>query len=173
MNILFKGGYACTLQLAMKNKVLGFQFISCFFRVTNLSAILLLYCDAFFFFFASPWQGEPTASGVSGFFFFSYFSAGLSGNGVHSLASSLMLASSQHCISFNINISWFLLLWQVNIYYVIFIKHCCMYMILSWLRLGSGGPCLYVFSQTKVQGSKNGKTKKKVLGFLCPHNPVT
>ena len=41
------------------------QSISCFFRVTNLSAILLLYCDAFF---ASPWQWEPT--GVSGFFLF-------------------------------------------------------------------------------------------------------
>ena len=38
-------------------------------------------------------------------------------------------------------------------------------MILSWLRLGSGGPCLYVFffstHQTKVQGNKNGKTKTK------------
>ena len=33
------------------------QFISCFFRVTNLSAMLFLYCDAFF---ASPWQWEPT-----------------------------------------------------------------------------------------------------------------
>ena len=31
------------------------------------------------------------------------------------------------------------------LYFAIFIKHCYMYMILSWLRLGSGGPCLYVF----------------------------
>ena len=63
------------------------------FRVTNLSALLLpvtvLYCDAFF---ASPWQWEPT--GVCVFFFFSYFSAGLSGNDVHSLASSFILAFS-------------------------------------------------------------------------------
>ena len=44
------------------------QFISGFFRVTNLSALLLLHCDAFF---ASPWQWEPT--GVSVFFFFFFF----------------------------------------------------------------------------------------------------
>ena len=67
------------------------------FRVTNLSALLLPYFTVmlFFFFFASPWQWEPT--GVSGFFFFfffSYFSAGLSGNDVHSLASSFILAFS-------------------------------------------------------------------------------
>ena len=43
------------------------QFISCFFRVTNLSALLLLYCDAFF---ASPWQWEPT--GVSVLFCFCF-----------------------------------------------------------------------------------------------------
>ena len=97
-----------------------------------------------------------------------HFSAGLSGNGVHSLASSFILAFSHHCISFNINITWFLLLWQVNIYYVIFTKHCCMYMILSWLRLGSGGPCLYVFfphpnrpkyREIKMEKQKQNKNK--------------
>ena len=74
------------------------QFISCLFRVTNLSALpLLLYCDAFF---ASLWQWEPTGVSVSVFifilfyFFFSFFSAGLSGNDVHSLPSSFILAFS-------------------------------------------------------------------------------
>ena len=117
------------------------QFISCFFRVTNLSAVLLLYCGAFFFFFCFSMAVGTNLC----FCFFPYFSAGLLGNGVHSLASSFILAFSQHCISFNINISWFLLLWQVNIYYVIFTKNYCMYMKLSWLRLGCGGPCPYVF----------------------------
>ena len=60
------------------------------FRVTNLSALLLPYFTVmlfFFFFFASPWQWEPTGVSVFFFVFFSYFSAGLSGNDVHSLAS--------------------------------------------------------------------------------------
>ena len=62
------------------------------FRVANLSALLLPYFTVMLFFFASPWQWEPT--GVSVFFFFSYFSAGLFGNDVHSLASSFILAFS-------------------------------------------------------------------------------
>ena len=64
-------------------------------------------------FFASPWQGEPTD--VSVWFFFPYFSAGFSENGVHSLASSFFLGFSQHWLSFNRNISWLQLLWQVSI----------------------------------------------------------
>ena len=86
------------------------------FRVTNLSALLLPYFTVMLFFFASPWQWEPTGVSVFCFFvfflfFFSYFSAGLFGNDVHSLASSFILAFfpySQYCFSININISWFL-----------------------------------------------------------------
>ena len=140
------------------------------FRVTNLSALLLpvLYCDAFFFFFASPWQWEPT--GVSVFFFFFFPISVLVFLGMMSIPllphSSWLFPISQHCFSFNINISWFLLLWQVNIYYAIFPKHCCMYMILSWLRLGSCGPCLYVFfhpTRPEHREIKMEKQKKKCL----------
>ena len=134
------------------------QFISCFFRVSNnLSALLLPYFTVmlFFFFFFFFLLLHGTAVGTNWCFWFLFcfvlfflfqcwsfwewcpFPCFLIHLGFFPI--------SQHCISFNINISWFLLLWQVNIYYVIFTKHCCMYMILSWLRLGSGGPCLYVF----------------------------
>ena len=53
------------------------------------------------------------------FFFVPYFSAGLSGNGVHSLASPFFLAFSQHCLSFNRNISWFQLLCMAGQHYFI------------------------------------------------------
>ena len=113
------------------------------FRVTNLSALLLPYFTVMLFLLLHG-SGNQL---VFVFFFFLFqcwsfwewcpFPCFLIHLGFFPI--------SQHCFSININISWFLLLWQVNIYYVILTKHCCMYMILSWLRLGSGGPCLYVF----------------------------
>ena len=139
----------------------------------------------FFFFFASPWQWEPT--GVSVLFFLFVFVFPISVLvfvGMMSIPllphSSWLFPISQHCILFNINISWFLLLWQVNIYYVIFTKHCCMYMILSWLRLGSAGPCLYVFffhptrpkyREIKMEKQNKSKTKKQKQKNkkLCSH----
>ena len=68
------------------------QFISCFFRVTNLSALLLLYCDAFFFFFFFCFSMTVGTNWC--FCFFPYFSAGFSWNDVHSLTSSFFLGFS-------------------------------------------------------------------------------
>ena len=117
------------------------------FRVTNLSALLLPYFTVMLFFCFSMAVGTNWC--FCFFFFFFFPISVLVFLGTMSIPllphSSWLFPISQHCFSFNINISWFLLLWQVNIYYAIFTKHCCMYMILKWLRLGSGGPCLYVF----------------------------
>ena len=131
------------------------------FRVTNLSALLLPYFTVMLFFLLLHGSGNQLV------FFFSYFSAGLSGNDVHSLASSFILAFS-HFPALFFNQHKYLLVpaaMQVNIYYVIFTKHCCMYMILSWLRLGSGGPCLYVFffhpTRPKHREIKMEKQKQK------------
>ena len=150
------------------------------FRVTNLSALLLPYFTVmlfFFFFFFLLLHG----SGNQLVFLFFFFPISvLVFLGMMSIPllphSSWLFPICQHCFSFNINISWFLLLWQVNIYYAIFTKHCCMYMILSWLRLGSGGPCLHVFffhptrpkhREIKMKKKKK-KKKKKVPNSVLP-----
>ena len=116
------------------------------FRVTNLSALLLPYFTMMRFLLL---HGSGNQIVFLFFFFFFFPILVLVFLGMMSIPllphSSWLFPISQHCFSININISWFLLLWQDNIYYVIFTKHCCMYMILSWLRLGSGGPCLYGF----------------------------
>ena len=112
------------------------------FRVTNLSALLLLYCDAFFF--ASPWQWESTGVSV---FSPPYFSAGLSGNDVHSLASSFILAFSHFPALYFIQHKYLLVPTVMASQHLL----CHLYKALlyvhdmSWLRLGAGGPCLYVF----------------------------
>ena len=60
------------------------------FRLTNLSALLLPYFTVMLFFLLLHGSGNQLVF----LFFFPYFSAGLSGNDVHSLASSFILAFS-------------------------------------------------------------------------------
>ena len=104
------------------------------FRVTNLSALLLPYFTVmlFFFFFFCFSMAVGTNWCFWFFLFFFFPISVLVFLGMMSIPllphSSWLFPISQHCFSFNINISWFLLLWQVNIYYAIFTKHCCMYM---------------------------------------------
>ena len=62
------------------------------FRVTNLSALLLLYFNVMLFLLLHGSGNQLVFVFFFFFFFFSYFSAGLSGNDVHSLASSFILA---------------------------------------------------------------------------------
>ena len=137
------------------------------FRVTNLSALLLLYFTVMLLFLLLHGGGNQLVFLFLFFFFFFFFFpiSVLVFLGMMSIPllphSSWLFPISQHCFSFNINISWFLLLWQVNIYYAIFTKHCCMYMILSWLRLGSGGPCLYVFFHPTTPKHREINMEKK------------
>ena len=137
------------------------------FRVTNLSALLLRYCTVMLFFFCfSMAVGTNWCFCFFFFFFFlSYFSAGLSGNDVHSLASSFILAFSHFPALFFIQHKYLLVpAAMASQHLLCHLYKALLYMILSWLRLGTGGPCLYVFfhpTRPKHREIKMEKQKKK------------
>ena len=110
-------------------------------------------------------------------FFVPYFSAGLSGKGVHSLASSFILAFFQHCLSFNRNISWFQLLWQVNITFFmsslqikafLYVHDIELVEIGVWWTMSVCFLVLFFFYPTrpKYREIKNGKKKKKKKAIM-------
>ena len=142
------------------------QFISCFFRVTNLSAILLLYCDAFF---ASPWQGNQL---VFLFFCFcfppplfqcwafwewcpfpcylihlGFFPAWYFIQHKYLLVPTVMAGQNLLCHLYKA---------------LLYVHDIELVEIVVWWTMSV---CVFPPHQNKVQGNKNGKTKKKIVLF--------
>ena len=117
-----------------------------------------------FFFLASPWQRAREPTGVS---VFPLFQCRAFWEWCPFPCFLIHLGFSQHCISFDINI-YLLVPTVMSSQHLLchLYKHCCMYMLLTWLRLGSGGPCLYIFffffHPTRPK-YREIKMKKKIL----------